>query len=103
MLTIDRLRVQYGAIAAVRNISLSVPKGSIVTLIGANGAGKTTTLRAISGIAKVTHGSITFEGEPITNCVPHKVVARGICHVPEGRMIFPDLTVEENMQMGAFL
>ena len=103
MLTLSNVRVQYGAIAAVRNISLHVPQGKIVTLIGANGAGKTTTLRAISGIAKVASGKIAFEGHDITNCVPYKIVAKGVCHVPEGRMIFPDLTVQENLEMGAYL
>lgn len=103
MLTLSSVRVHYGAIAAVRNISLEVAEGSIVTLIGANGAGKTTTLRAISGITKVSGGTVTFEGESITNLAPHKIVERGICHVPEGRMIFPDLTVQENLEMGAYL
>lgn len=103
MLTLTNVKVQYGAIAAVRKISLEVPQGSIVTLIGANGAGKTTTLRAISGITKVASGTIKFDGQDIANLVPHKIVERGICHVPEGRMIFPDLTVQENMEMGGYL
>ncbi|HZV13250.1 MAG TPA: ABC transporter ATP-binding protein [Candidatus Kapabacteria bacterium] len=103
MLRIENLRVHYGAVAALKEISLNVKKGGIVTLIGANGAGKTTTLRAISGIAKVNSGKIFFEDEDITNRAPHKIVARGVCQVPEGRMIFPELTVKENLEMGAYL
>ena len=78
-------------------------EGDIVTLIGANGAGKTTTLRAISGLQRVVSGSIWYEGGPITNWQPHQIVQRGLCHVPEGRMVFANLTVLENLQMGAYL
>jgi len=103
MLTLQHLHVSYGSIAALHGISLKVPQGGIVTLIGANGAGKTTMLRAISGIVKVKSGSITFEGEDITNLPAHKIVARGIAQSPEGRMVFANLTVKENLRMGAYL
>jgi branched-chain amino acid transport system ATP-binding protein len=103
MLEISDLSVSYGAISALRGISLKVEKGSIVTLIGGNGAGKTTTLRTISGLLRPKSGSVTFLGEDITKIPPHKIVARGIGHVPEGRMIFSNLTVDENLSMGAYL
>ena len=103
MLEIKNLQVGYGAITALHDISLKVESGSIVTLIGANGAGKTTTLRAISGIVKSKAGTITFEGEDITHLPPHKIVARGLAQSPEGRMVFPNLTVLENLRMGAYL
>ena len=102
MLEIQNLQVSYGSIAALHGLSIKVPRGSIVTLIGANGAGKSTTLRAISGIAKTQSGSVFFEGENITNKPPHEIVSSGISHVPEGRMIFANLTVRENLQMGAY-
>jgi branched-chain amino acid transport system ATP-binding protein len=103
MLEVRDLEVSYGSITALHGISLEVAAGSIVTLIGANGAGKSTTLRAISGLVKARSGRVHYEGEDITNLAPHKLVARGLCHVPEGRMIFANLTVEENLRMGAFL
>jgi len=102
MLEIRDLHVNYGSIAALHGVSLAVPKGHIVTLIGANGAGKSTTLRAISGIVRARSGSIRFEGEEIGKLAPHLVVGRGLCHVPEGRMIFPNLTVRENLILGAY-
>jgi len=102
MLEIKDLQVHYGAIKAIRNINLKVPEGSIVTLIGSNGAGKTSTLRAISGIIKVAGGSITYNNENITNLHPEKIVKMGICQSPEGRLIFSNLTVEENLLMGAY-
>ena len=102
MLSIKNLTVNYGAITALRGISLEVPKGEIVTLIGANGAGKTTTLKAISGLIK-TQGQILFDGRDIANVAPHKIVAAGLSHVPEGRMVFANLTVAENLDMGAYL
>jgi branched-chain amino acid transport system ATP-binding protein len=102
MLSIRNLSVSYGAIAALHGISLDVEAGDIVTLIGANGAGKTTTLRAISGLVKAT-GQILYEGRDLTTLPPHKIVAAGISHVPEGRMIFANLTVGENLDMGACL
>ena len=97
MLETKNLKVAYGSITAIHDLSISVPKGSIVTLIGANGAGKSTTLRAISGILRSSGGSIHFEGEDITHLPPHKIVERGLSQVPEGRMIFPNLTVYENL------
>ncbi|MGI8438321.1 MAG: ABC transporter ATP-binding protein [Chthoniobacterales bacterium] len=103
MLEIKDLAVGYGSITALHDVSLRVPTGDIVTLIGANGAGKSTTLRAISGLLKAQRGSIKCEGEEIANLPPHKIVARGISHVPEGRMIFANLTVQENLLMGAYL
>lgn len=103
MLEIRNLHVSYGGIAALHGISLEVPAGSIVTLIGGNGAGKSSTLRAISGIAKVASGSIVFEGREITNKPAHEIVALGLAHSPEGRMVFSNLTVLENLHMGAHL
>jgi branched-chain amino acid transport system ATP-binding protein len=103
VLSIRNLVVSYGAIQALQGISLEVPKGRIVTLVGANGAGKTTTLRAISGILKPVSGTIDFQGENIAGLPAHKIVSRGIAHAPEGRMIFSNLTVLENLRMGAYL
>ncbi len=103
MLTVTDLSVSYGAISALGGISFSIPQGSIVTLIGGNGAGKTTTLRTISGLLRAKTGKIEFLGEDITTLPAHKIVARGLCHVPEGRMIFSNLTVDENLAMGAYL
>lgn len=102
LLDIENLRVSYGAVMALKGISLTIDSGRIVALIGANGAGKSTTLRAISGIAKAAAGSIRFDGHDITNIAPHKIVAAGISHAPEGRMIFANLTVRENLEMGAY-
>jgi len=103
MLEVNELCVSYGAISALRGISLKVAKGTIVTLIGGNGAGKTTTLRTISGLLRPKSGRIAFLGDDITAVAPHKIVARGLGHVPEGRMIFSNLTVDENLAMGAYL
>jgi len=103
MLEITNLEVAYGSIAALHGVSLKVPDKSIVTLIGANGAGKSTTLRAISGLIKTRSGTVRYAGEDITNLPAHKIVAKGLCHVPEGRMVFANLTVEENLKMGAYL
>jgi branched-chain amino acid transport system ATP-binding protein len=103
MLTIDNLTVNYGAIRALHGISLSVEQGSIVTLIGSNGAGKSTALRTVSGLVKPVSGSITYEGERINGLPAHRIVARGLCQVPEGRMVFANLTVQENLMMGAYL
>ena len=103
MLEVKNLHVAYGSIAALHGISLKVEKGSIVTLIGANGAGKTTTLRAISGLQKPLSGEVLFEGEPIHHLPAHLLVRRGMAHVPEGRMVFANLTVHENLLMGAYL
>lgn len=103
MLKIEDLRVSYGGIEAVKGISLEVPEGSIVTLIGANGAGKSTTLRAISGLVKPKSGKILYLGEDITGTSTEQVVAKGITLVPEGRRVFPDLSVYENLKIGAYL
>ncbi len=103
MLEIKNLVVNYGVITALQEISLSVPAGAIVTLIGANGAGKTTTLRAVSGLLKARTGEVIYEGRKITNLPPHELVKLGIAHVPEGRMVFANLTVLENLRMGAYL
>jgi branched-chain amino acid transport system ATP-binding protein len=103
MLTLDNLAVSYGAIKALHGISLTVPAGGIVTLIGSNGAGKSTTLRTVSGLIRPEQGSITYDGERIDALPPHQIVARGLCHVPEGRMVFANLTVRENLMMGAYL
>src|SRR5690349_15435049 len=103
MLELQELTVSYGAITALHGISIKVEAGSIVTLVGSNGAGKTTTLRAISGLAKVKSGSILYEGQPITNLAPHRIVAKGLAQSPEGRMVFANLTVKENLRMGAYL
>ena len=103
MLEIKDLEVCYGSISALQKISLKVESGSIVTLVGANGAGKTTTLRTISGLVRAHSGSIVFCGEDITNLPPHKIVARGLAQSPEGRMVFANLTVMENLRMGAYL
>ena len=103
LLSIDNLSVAYGAIKALHGVSLKVPAGSIVTLVGSNGAGKSTTLRAISGLAKSSSGTIRYDGGEITNQPAHAIVSRGLCHVPEGRMVFANLTVQENLQMGAYL
>lgn len=103
MLEIRNLFVNYGSIAALHGIDIDVPRGHIVTLIGANGAGKSTTLRTISGIIRARNGShIRFDGEEISAFQPHRIVERGLCHVPEGRMIFANLTVMENLILGAY-
>jgi len=103
MLEIKNLAVGYGAITALHGLSLSVPAGGIVTLIGANGAGKTTTLKTVSGLLKPREGEILYDGKNIAGLPPHRIVQSGISHVPEGRMIFTNLTVMENLQMGAYL
>ena len=103
MLKVENLEVTYGNIKAIKGISLEVNQGEIVTLIGSNGAGKSTTLRTISGILKPRSGSITFNGERIEGVEGHEIVAKGICQSPEGRRIFPKMTVDENLDLGAFL
>jgi branched-chain amino acid transport system ATP-binding protein len=103
LLDIDDLHVYYGNIAAVKGLSLTVKKGEIVTLIGSNGAGKSTTLRTISGLLKPRSGRVTFDGRSISGVPGHKVVALGICQSPEGRRIFPKMSVTENLELGAFL
>ena len=103
MLEVRNLAVRYGGIQALHDLSLSVPEGSIVTLVGANGAGKSTTLRTISGLVPPASGSIRFSGQEITGWPAHRIVAAGLAHVPEGRLVFPDLSVRENLMMGAYL
>jgi len=104
VLAVKDLHVHYGAIHALRGISIDVPApGQVVALIGANGAGKTTTLRAITRMLKATSGSVAFQGEEITRLGSHDIVARGMAHAPEGRGIFLNLTVKENLELGAFL
>ncbi|MFD5555848.1 ABC transporter ATP-binding protein [Streptomyces sp. NPDC127068] len=103
LLEVKDLKVAYGKIEAVKGISFTVDAGQVVTLIGTNGAGKTTTLRTISGLLKPLSGSITFAGTPLGATPAHKIVALGLAHSPEGRHIFPRLTIEENLQLGAFL
>lgn len=102
ILTLRNVETYYGPIMAIRGVSLEVPEGSIVTVLGANGAGKTTILKAISGVMDLQKGSITFEGKEIRNMDPDRVMRLGIGHVPEGREIFPFLTVRENLLMGAY-
>ncbi|GHU76578.1 ABC transporter ATP-binding protein [Clostridia bacterium] len=102
MLSLSNVNTFYGQIHALRDITFHVIKGEIVTLIGSNGAGKSTTLRTISSQLTPTSGSVTYKGETISKTPAHEVVVKGIAHVPEGRKIFPALTVEENLQMGAF-
>ena len=103
MLKVENLKVNFGGIEAVKGISFEVNEGEIVTLIGSNGAGKSTTLRAISGLVKPSDGRILFEGEDITKIGSSEIVGRGITLCPEGRRIFPDLTVIENIKIGAYL
>ena len=102
MLKVEKLEVAYGNIKAIKGISLDVNQGEIVTLIGSNGAGKSTTLRAISGLLKPRSGTITFEGERIDGKEGHDIVTKGICQSPEGRRIFPRMSVSENLDLGAF-
>ncbi|MEW6550205.1 MAG: ABC transporter ATP-binding protein, partial [Spirochaetota bacterium] len=102
MLVVKNLKVSYGKIEAIKDVSFEVPEGKIVTLIGANGAGKTTTLRAISGLEKSAGGSVVFDGKDVTNLEAHKLVPMGISHVPEGRKIFPTLTVRENLELAGW-
>jgi branched-chain amino acid transport system ATP-binding protein len=102
VLEVGDVHVYYGAIHALKGVSLKVHEGEIVTLIGANGAGKSTTLRAINGINRPRQGSIRFEGDEITGVAPHTIVKRGIAQSPEGRRLFPRMSVTENLEMGAF-
>lgn len=103
MLKIENIQTFYGNIQALQDVSIEINEGEIITLIGANGAGKSTTLMSISGLEPARHGKITFEGQDITHMDPDKIVQLGIIQVPEGRRIFPFLTVTENLDMGAFL
>ena len=103
MLRVENLHVFYGGIHALKGVSLHVEKGEVVTIIGANGAGKSTLLNTISGFLKPKEGKVFYNDKPILGISPHKIVAMGICHVPEGRQIFANLTVRDNILMGAFL
>jgi len=103
MLEVKNIQVAYGKIIAVKDVSVTVNEGEIVTLIGSNGAGKSTTLRTISGLIKPKSGEITFNGKRIDGVPGHEIVGMGICHSPEGRRIFPRMTVKENLELGAFL
>jgi len=103
MLEVQNIKVKYGQIEALHDVSISVPEGQIVTLIGANGAGKTTLLRALSGLLPLANGRVELHGTDITREKAHRRVARGLAHVPEGRMVFANLSIAENLEMGAFL
>ncbi len=103
LLELRDVHVHYNKVAALKGIDMGIPDQGMVTIIGANGAGKSTTLRAISGLTRISKGEIVFNGQRIDRLPPEKIVALGIAHVPEGRRIFPDLTVEENLRTGAFL
>ncbi|ONG56189.1 branched-chain amino acid ABC transporter ATP-binding protein [Pseudoroseomonas deserti] len=102
MLTLNDVQAGYGRTTILHGINVEVQKGEVVTIVGANGAGKTTTLRSIAGLVRPTSGSITFEGEPIGKLSPHEVVARGITLIPEGRQLFPFMSVRDNLRMGAY-
>ncbi len=103
LLELNDLHVHYGAIHALKGVSITVDEGKIATLVGANGAGKSTTLRAISGLIHPSRGEIRFRGKPLQGMKPHQIVRAGISHVPEGRIVFANLTVLENLEMGAYL
>src|ERR1700710_3180953 len=102
LLDVAEMEVKYGTIAALKGISFHVGDGEIVALLGANGAGKTTTQKTVSGMLRPAAGSISFDGRRIDGIPPHHLIELGICHVPEGRHVFPRMTVEENLVMGAF-
>lgn len=102
MLNVQGINVYYGNIHAIKDVSFHVEAGEIVTLIGANGAGKSTTLKTISGLLRTRTGEITFDGQDIRTTAPHRIVGMGLAHVPEGRRVFLSMTVEENLEMGAF-
>ncbi|OQW48927.1 MAG: ABC transporter ATP-binding protein [Proteobacteria bacterium SG_bin7] len=102
MLKVDNIHVSYGAIKAVKDVSFEVPKGKIVTLVGANGAGKSSILRTISGLVKPVHGKVVYDGTVISNLKPHEIVRKRVVQAPEGRGIFLNLTVEENLDLGAW-
>jgi len=103
LLSLDDVRASYGDFQALFNITLEIRVGEIVTLIGANGAGKTTTLRVISGLLRSQHGQVRFDGQDISKLPPHEIVIRGVSHVPEGRQLFPHMSVEENLALGAYI
>ncbi len=103
MIEVKDLHVRYGAIHAIRGVSLRVGAGEIVTLIGANGAGKSTILRTISGLLRPSAGDVLFEGKSIAKTAPHEIVRRGLAHIPEGRIVFANMSVQENLELGAYL
>jgi len=103
LLEVKDMHVHYGAIHAIQGLNINVNEGEIVTILGSNGAGKTTTLHSISGLVPISSGEILFDGKPIHTFPAHKIVAEGLAQSPEGRMVFPDLTVQENLEMGAYL
>src|SRR3990172_3670508 len=102
MLAVKNLRVHYGKIEVLKGVSLEVRAGEIVTVIGSNGAGKTTLLRAISGLAPIVAGEVMLEGRPIHRTPPHRISRLGVAHIPQGRQIVPDLSVEDNLRLGAY-
>ena len=102
LLTVENLSVNYGVIPALKGISFDVEEGEVIALIGANGAGKTTTLHTVTGLVEAASGTITFDGKDITKTAPDKIVSMGMAHVPEGRRVFPDMTVFQNLMLGAF-
>jgi branched-chain amino acid transport system ATP-binding protein len=103
LLDLENVHVHYGAIHALKGVTIAVEPGQIVTLVGANGAGKSTTLRAISGLLRPSQGAIRFQGKPLAGCPAHEIVGLGISHVPEGRIVFANLSVEDNLELGAYL
>ena len=103
MLTLSAVSAHYGSVPAINDISITVGEGEAVGLLGANGAGKSTTLRAISGLIRLTAGAVTFFGQDLAALPPHKIAALGIAHVPEGRQVFPELTVKENLEVGSYI
>jgi len=103
LLDLENVHVHYGAIHALKGVTIAVEPGQIVTLVGANGAGKSTTLRAISGLLRPSQGTIRFQGKPLAGCPAHEIVGLGISHVPEGRIVFANLSVEDNLELGAYL
>ncbi|MCI9482308.1 MAG: ATP-binding cassette domain-containing protein, partial [Oscillibacter sp.] len=102
MLKVEEINVYYGSIHAIKGVSFEVAKGEIVTLIGANGAGKSTTLNTVAGLLRSKTGSVTFQGEDLGKVSPHKMVAKGLAMVPEGRRVFLQMTTQENLEMGAY-
>src|SRR5690348_8491827 len=103
MLKLERVSASYGSVPAISNVTIEVGEGEAVGLLGANGAGKSTTLRTISGLVKPTSGTITFAGHDLASFPPHKIPELGIAHVPEGRQVFPEMTVNENLEIGAYV
>jgi len=103
MLTLSDVSARYGSVPAVHDVSIAVAEGEAVGLLGANGAGKSSTLRAISGLLRLTSGTITFLGSNIAGLPPYRITELGIAHVPEGRQVFPELTVKENLEIGAYI